>query len=34
MFQNNISDTGVCLRIHVKPTQLGPIDKASPHLRR
>jgi hypothetical protein len=29
----NDSDTGSCLRLQVKPTQLGPIDKASPYLR-
>jgi hypothetical protein len=29
----NISETGFCLRLQVKPTQLGPIDIASPYLR-
>jgi hypothetical protein len=24
--------TGFCLRLHVEPTQLGPIDRASPYL--
>jgi hypothetical protein len=30
----NVSATGLWLRRQVKPTQLGPIDKASPYLRR
>jgi hypothetical protein len=29
----NVSETGFYLRPQVKPTQLGPIDRASPHLR-
>jgi hypothetical protein len=29
----NVSETGFCLRLQVKPTQLGPIDRASPYLR-
>jgi hypothetical protein len=29
----NVSETGFCLHLHVKPTQLGPIDRASPYLR-
>jgi hypothetical protein len=33
IFQNNVSETGFCLRLQVKPTQLGPIDRASPYLR-
>jgi hypothetical protein len=28
---NNVSETGLCLRLQVKPTQLGPIDRASPY---
>jgi hypothetical protein len=28
----NVSETGFCLRLKVKPTQLGPIDRASPYL--
>jgi hypothetical protein len=28
----NISETGVCLRLQVKRTQLGPIDRASSYL--
>jgi hypothetical protein len=30
----NVSETGFCLHLQVKPTQLGPIDRASPYLRR
>jgi hypothetical protein len=33
LFKINFSDTGLCLRLQVKPTQLGPIDRASPYLR-
>jgi hypothetical protein len=33
IFQNNVSETGFCLRLQVKPTQFGPIDRASPSLR-
>jgi hypothetical protein len=29
----HVSETGFCLRLQVKPTQLGPIDKPSPYLR-
>jgi hypothetical protein len=29
----HVSETGFCLRLKVKPTQLGPIDRASPYLR-
>jgi hypothetical protein len=29
---HNVSETGFCLRLQVKPTQLGPIDRASPCL--
>jgi hypothetical protein len=32
IFQNNVSETGFCFRLQVKPTQLGPIDRASPYL--
>jgi hypothetical protein len=32
-FKHNVSETGFCLRLQVKPIQLGPIDRASPHLR-
>jgi hypothetical protein len=31
IFQN-VSETGFCLRLQVKPTQLGPINKVSPYL--
>jgi hypothetical protein len=31
--KHNVSNTGVCLRLHVEPNQLGPIDRASPYLR-
>jgi hypothetical protein len=30
--KHNVSETGFCLRLQVKPTQLGPIDRASPYL--
>jgi hypothetical protein len=29
----NVSEIGFYLRPQVKPTQLGPIDRASPYLR-
>jgi hypothetical protein len=32
--KHNVSETGFCLRPQVKPTLLGPIDRASPYLRR
>jgi hypothetical protein len=28
-----VSETGFCLRLQVKPSQLGPIDTARPYLR-
>jgi hypothetical protein len=31
--KHNFSETGFCLCFQVKPTQLGPIDRASPYLR-
>jgi hypothetical protein len=31
--KHNVSETGFCLRLQVKPTQLGPIDRANPYLR-
>jgi hypothetical protein len=31
--KHNVSETGFCLRLHVRPTQLGPFDTASPYLR-
>jgi hypothetical protein len=31
--KHNVSETGFCLRLQVKPTQLGPIDRDSPCLR-
>jgi hypothetical protein len=31
--KNNVLETGFCLRPRVKPTQLDPIDRASPYLR-
>jgi hypothetical protein len=30
--QHNVSETGFCFRFQVEPTQLGPIDRASPYL--
>jgi hypothetical protein len=30
--KHNVSETGFCLRLQVKPTQLGQIDRASPYL--
>jgi hypothetical protein len=32
--KHNVSETGFCLRLQVKPTQLSPIDTASPYLSR
>jgi hypothetical protein len=32
--KHRVSETGFCLRLQVKPTQLGPVDRASPYLRR
>jgi hypothetical protein len=31
--KHNVSETGFYLRLQVKPTQLGPINRASPYLR-
>jgi hypothetical protein len=31
--KHNVSETGFCLRLQVRPIQLGPIDRASPYLR-
>jgi hypothetical protein len=31
--KHNLLETGLCLRLQVKPTQLGPIDIAGPCLR-
>jgi hypothetical protein len=34
IFQNTMySETEFCLRLQVKPTQLGPIDRSIPYLR-
>jgi hypothetical protein len=33
IWEHNVSGTGLYLRLQVKPTQLGPIDRASPFLR-
>jgi hypothetical protein len=33
VLKHNVSETGFCLRLQVKPAQLGPIDRASPYLR-
>jgi hypothetical protein len=30
--KHNVSETGFCSRPQVRPTQLGPTDKASPYL--
>jgi hypothetical protein len=30
--EHNVSETGFCLRLQVKHTQLGPIDRANPYL--
>jgi hypothetical protein len=32
--KHKVSETGFCFRLQVKPTQLDPIDRASPYLRR
>jgi hypothetical protein len=31
--KHNVSETGFCLRLQVKPTQLGPVVRAVPYLR-
>jgi hypothetical protein len=31
--EHNVSETGLCLLLQVKPTQLAPIDRASGYLR-
>jgi hypothetical protein len=31
--KHDVSDTGFCLRLQVKPTQLGQINRSSPYLR-
>jgi hypothetical protein len=31
--KSNVSETGFCLHLQVKPTQLDTIDRASPYLR-
>jgi hypothetical protein len=31
--KHKVSETGICLRLQEKTTQLGPIDRASPYLR-
>jgi hypothetical protein len=31
--KHNVSETEFCFRLQVEPTQLGPIDRASPYLR-
>jgi hypothetical protein len=31
--KHNVSEIGFSLRLQVRPTQLGSIDRASPHLR-
>jgi hypothetical protein len=33
ILQNNVSETGFCRHLQLKPTQLGPINRASPYLR-
>jgi hypothetical protein len=33
IFQNSVSETGFCLRLQVKPIQMGQIDGATPYLR-
>jgi hypothetical protein len=32
LFKTHVSDTGFCLRLQVKPTQLGPIERANHYL--
>jgi hypothetical protein len=32
-YKHNVSGTGLYLRFQVRPTQLGPVDRASPYLR-
>jgi hypothetical protein len=31
--KRNFSETAFCLRLQVEPTQLSPVDRASPYLR-
>jgi hypothetical protein len=31
--KHNVSETGFCLRLQVNPTQMSPIDRASPYVR-
>jgi hypothetical protein len=31
--KHNVSETGICLRLQVKSTQLGQIYRASPYIR-
>jgi hypothetical protein len=33
LLEQNVSETGFCLRHQVEPTQLGPFHRASPCLR-
>jgi hypothetical protein len=33
LFKNIVSETAFCLRLQVKATELGPIDRASAYLR-
>jgi hypothetical protein len=32
ILEHNGSETGFCLHLQVKPTHLGPTDRASPYL--
>jgi hypothetical protein len=32
IYKHNVSETGSCLRLQVKPTQFDPIDRDSPYL--
>jgi hypothetical protein len=32
--KHNVSETGLCLRLQVKPTQLGAIDRGTSYINR
>jgi hypothetical protein len=33
VYKHNVLEAGFCLRLQVKPTQLSPVDRASPYSR-
>jgi hypothetical protein len=32
LYKHDVSETGLCLRVHMEPTQLGPIDRFGDRL--